>query len=64
MPLFDEDEAYEQIGREPRRHLSFGGEGETILDVMDRADIDAHESGLHDEHHPGCPLCEEEVQGR
>ena len=60
MSLFTEDEVYEELGVEPRREMSFGGEGESILDVLDRADIDAHERGMHDEYHAGCPRCEGE----
>ena len=42
-----------------RKHLSFGGSGETIIDVMDRADRDAHERRLHEDgDYAGCPLCE------
>lgn len=60
MPLFDEDEIAEQLGIELNKEMSFGGEGEGLIDVLDRADIDAHERGLHDEHHAGCPRCEAE----
>lgn len=56
------DDLIEQIESEipdERKNLSFGGEGESIIDVMDRADEDAHKRGLHeDEPRADCPLCE------
>jgi len=43
-----------------RKNLSFGGSDETIIDVMDQADRDAHKRGLHnDDPRADCPLCKE-----
>lgn len=44
-----------------RRHLSFGDEGESIIDVMEQAEIEAHDRGQHDGEHDTCPVCNGEV---
>jgi hypothetical protein len=45
---------------EDRKNLSFGGEGEDIIDVMEQSERDAHERGAHDGDHPTCPVCNDE----
>ena len=40
-----------------RKNLSFGDEGEGLIDVMERSERKAHEYGSHDGTHPTCPLC-------
>ena len=40
-----------------RKNLSFGEEGEDIIDVMEQSEIDAHERGAHDGDHTTCPEC-------
>lgn len=53
--------AEEMLGRELNKNLSFGGEDEGLIDVLDRADKDSHRRGYHDdEPAAGCPLCEAE----
>lgn len=55
------DAEFERLtGRSPKKDLSFGAEGESIIDVLDRADLEAHGRGLHDDMpRAGCPACEE-----
>ena len=55
-PTMDELEA--SIPEE-RKNLSFGGEGESIIDVMEQHETDMHERGNHDGDHPTCPVCDE-----
>jgi hypothetical protein len=51
------EEIEDQIPEE-RKKMSFGGDGEDIIDVMDQSEKDAHHRGRHvDEKHPTCPLC-------
>ena len=45
---------------EERKNPSFGDEGEGIIDVMERWEIDDHERGAHDGDHPTCPKCNDE----
>jgi hypothetical protein len=59
MPALEEEAAVVTDGG--RRHLSFGGEGESIIDVMERAEIEAHDRGQHDGEHDTCPVCNGEV---
>lgn len=41
-----------------RKNMSFGGEGEDVIDVMERSEKRSHHQGYHDEYeHPTCPLC-------
>ena len=56
-PTIEEVEA--QIP-DDRKNLSFGGEGEDIIDVMEQSEVDAHERGAHDAEHPTCPKCNAE----
>ena len=44
---------------EEMKNLSFGGEDEGLIDVMDRSERKAHERGSHDGNHPTCPVCNE-----
>jgi len=51
-------EEIEESMPEERKNLSFGGPDEGIIDVMERAEKDAHHRGQHmDEEHPTCPFC-------
>jgi len=50
-------EELEDAIRDERKNLSFGGEEEGLIDVMEQSEIDAHERGAHDGDHPTCPLC-------
>ena len=55
LPTIEEIE--EQIP-EDRKHMSFGGEGETIIDVMDDIEKEQHHHGKHmDEPLGSCPYC-------
>jgi len=41
-----------------RKNLSFGDDGEDVLDVMDRMDKEAHHNGRHmNDEHECCPFC-------
>lgn len=41
-----------------RKNMSFGGEGEDVIDVMEQSEKRSHRQGYHDEYeHPTCPLC-------
>jgi hypothetical protein len=40
-----------------RKNLSFGDEGESIVDVMEQSERKMHRRGGHDGEHPTCPLC-------
>lgn len=54
-----EQAAEDALGIKIQREMSFGGEGEGLTDVLDRADEDSHRRGYHDdEPAAGCPLCE------
>lgn len=51
------EEIEDQIPEE-RKKMSFGGEDESIIDVMEQSEKDAHHRGRHlNEEHPTCPLC-------
>jgi len=59
--MHDELPTMEEIEAEipdDRKNLSFGGEGESVLDVMDRKDKEAHHRGQHmNEENECCPWC-------
>jgi len=40
-----------------KKNLSFGGEGEGLIEVMERSEREAHHRGAHDGEHPTCPVC-------
>lgn len=45
---------------EDRKKMSFGGDGEDVIDVMENCERDMHKAGRHpDNEHPTCPLCKE-----
>jgi len=59
----DNNELIDQIEDaipEERKNLSFGGEGESVIDVMANCERDLHKAGQHpDNEHQTCPLCRE-----
>jgi len=51
-------EEIEESIPEERKKMSFGGDGEDIIDVMEQSEVAMHKQGRHPENeHDTCPMC-------
>lgn len=58
QPTIDE---IEDAIPDERKNMSFGDADESLIDVLEKADKEAHERGQHDgEMYHDCPLCTQE----